>query len=82
MIDELQKFLEEYEDESDVWFLLPSGVIYGKLNTIGGERDKDPQTVTLSESFYYSGNEKRELDIATILVDQIGGWGEPTNLDS
>jgi hypothetical protein len=75
----LLKFLQDHEDQDDVWFIVSGAVIYGKLNTIEGARGTDPQMITLSESFYYSGDKKRELDIATILVDQIGGWGEPLN---
>ena len=74
MIDTLKQFLEEYADGADVWFLLPSGVIYGQLTDVGSK--KNPETVTLTNAFYFVADHKMELHEATIRVDQIAGWGE------
>ena len=74
MNDELKDFIKQLEeqDEGDVWFLTPGGVIHGMIvkNPSGS-----PKIITLSKAFYLTGGKATELGTATVRVDQILGWG-------
>jgi len=79
MLDELQEFISFYQHK-DVYFLLPSGVLYGKLSF---STVQAPQIIRLTQAYYFSGNEKKVLaGLVSIRTDQIVGFGaEVQNLD-
>jgi len=71
-MNDLMKFLEDREG-FDAWFLLASGLVSGTLNTL---KSKEPDTITLIDAVYFTGEITANLDVATIFVSQIIGWGD------
>lgn len=70
---ELQDFITQWQDgTTEVWFLTPAGVIHGKLAQNRGEV---VESIILFDAVYIPGGEPLDLGIATILADQISGWG-------
>ena len=76
MLDELQEFISFFQHK-DIYFVLPSGVLYGKLSF---STAKAPETIHLTQAYYFSGNEKKVLaGLVAIRTDQIIGFGAETH---
>jgi hypothetical protein len=72
MLDELQEFITFFQHK-DIYLLLPSGVLYGKL---GFSTPKAPEIIRLAQAYYFSGNEKKVLaGLVAIRTDEIIGFG-------
>lgn len=65
-------FLTDHEGE-DIWLLLPSGLISGKVNTL--PRD-DFNVLILAEAMQFSGDIAVDVGTASILTDKIIAWGD------
>ena len=73
MDETLQRFLKQHAGDGTVWFLLPGGMVSGKLNSLDSEM---PETVTLREAFVYWGHKVADVDVTTIRMSQVSAWGE------
>ncbi len=68
----LLEFIDSTEVDSEIWFLVPAGLICGKFFYY----TETDGAILLNDVYMYIGNKSVEVDTAMILVSQISTWGD------